>query len=763
MSLKKKITSSRPIENRSDALLAQLSRKFGIQPVYRNEAGQLRSVPVDSLKEILKLMGIPQSKLEQFRKEPAELFREKSAESWTEIAADTIVVPQAKLSAGWTLSLPIEYSAIHQLLVHWIIKPDKGTPLKGRFANSRLQVLGRRQINGAQFVQFRVPFPPKLTFGYYTFQIEARTLFQSWGKTSRLIVTPDSCYLPPAFKQGGRLWGLTVQLYGIRSSQNWGIGDFRDLQDIIVWAGRDFGAAFVGVNPLHALLPDQISPYSPSSRLFHNPLYLHIEDIPEFTESLAAQRFVAGSSFQQNLASLRRSPTVQYQNVKELKFTVFEDLYKTFVKKHLVAKTQRGKAFLQFIRRQGPHLERFACFQALSETLAPKHSADWQKWPKIYCSPSSPEVQQWGKQNLKRINFYRYLEWQCVKQLNRVQRTAKRIGMPMGLYQDLAVGIDPRGADAWIYQDQLITRASIGTPPELFSPRGQTWGLSPLNPLELKRHGFEVFIQTFRFLLRRAGLVRIDHAMGLFRMFWIPHHRIPAQGAYVYYPASALLGILALESHLAKTTLVGEDLGTITPLIRRRLKDSGLLSYRLLFFEKTKQRRFISPEKYPRQAMVSVTTHDLPTLAGSWVGRDIEWKKKLELFSDPSQAETERRNREEEKRALLGALMKEGLLPKKSDLNSVHIPKLTPDLARAVHTFLARTPSLLLAISLEDLLGLEETPNIPGAPQRDYPVWRIKTGSSEDSLPIWRRSKEVLALASALKQIRGFQKGENAN
>ena len=237
--------------------------------------------------------------------------------------------------------------------------------------------------------------------------------------------------------------------------------------------------------------------------------------------------------------------------------------------------------------------------------------------------------------------------------------------MPIGLYQDLAVGIDPRGADAWMYQDQLITRATIGTPPELFSPKGQNWGLSPLNPSELNRHEFEVFVRTFRSLLRHGGLLRIDHAMGLFRMFWIPHHRKPAQGAYVNYPATDLLRILALESHLAQTTLVGEDLGTITPLIRRQLQEFGLLSYRLLFFEKTKTGRFLPPNKYPRQAMVSVTTHDLPTLAGFWVGRDMEWKKRLGLYSDPSQLRKERKSRETEKIALLKALKKKVCYHKK--------------------------------------------------------------------------------------------------
>ena len=761
MSQKINTQSFRSIRNDSHTILARLARRFDIQPQYRNEEGQLRIVPEDSLKKILELAGIPHSKLDPLSNGPGKLLREKKAESWTRMVPDTMVVSEEHLSQGWTLSLPIAQSTIHQVSLYWRVKPDSGEAVKGRFANSAMQCLQTRRIHGSSYVKLRLPFPSKLAIGYYLFQVEARTLAQSWTTACRLIVTPNRCYVPPGYHQRGRFWGLTVQLYGIRSAGNWGIGDFRDLQEIIVWAGRDLGAAMVGVNPLHALLSDEMSPYSPSSRLFHNPLYLHIEDIADFSESPGAKRLIARSSFQRHLTFLRRSPIVQYEQVMKLKFRVLEELYKTFVKKHVLPKTQRGQAFLRFIRQQGTDLEQFACFQALSETLTSTNSAGWQKWPEAYRNPSSPIVQQWCKKHLDRINYYRYLEWQCVKQLTRVQRTAERIGMPIGLYQDLAVGIDPRGADAWVYQDQLITGAMIGTPPELFSPKGQNWGLCPLNPAELNRHGFEVFIRTFRALLRHGGLLRIDHAMGLFRMFWIPHHRSPAQGAYVKYPATALLGILALESYRAKTCLVGEDLGTITPLIRRQLKESGLLSYRLLFFEKTKQGGFISPKKYPRQAMISVTTHDLPTLAGFWVGRDIEWKKRLDLFSDHSQVDSARISRENDKKALLRALKKEGLLPQGYDVNPDHIPKLTPDLAQAIHTFLARTPSFLMAISLEDLLGLEETPNIPGVSQRDYPVWRLKTGGVKDTLTYWRRSKDVLTLASVLKRVRGFQTKEN--
>ena len=552
---------------------------------------------------------------------------------------------------------------------------------------------------------------------------------------------------------------LTVQLYGVRSERNWGIGDFGDLNDLVHWAGKELRAAMVGVNPLHALLPGEISPYSPSSRMFHHPLYLDIERIPEYRESPIVQQRVKSRVFQNTLAALRSCPTVDYDSVQAIKYKVLETLYRLFLKNHLVPRSPRGLTFLRFVQQQGSNLEHFACFQALGETFSRdgstrKKAKGWQDWPKALRDPLSPQVQTYFRKHSTRINFFRYLEWLCQDQLHEVKLTARRNQMPIGLYQDLAVGIDPKGYEAWAFQNQLVTEASIGTPPEVFSPKGQNWNLVPLSPEHLHQQGYEVFIKTFQSMMAGGGLLRIDHAMGLFRLFWIPRGKKPSEGAYIHYPAKALLAILALESHKSRTTIVGEDLGTITPHIRETLSLSGLLSYRLLFFEKTKHGNFISPLRYKKSAMVAVSTHDLPTLKGFWEGRDIHWKTQLKMYPDPKAAGKALSARRNEKRLLLHALRKERLLTGTTSAPSKALPAFGTVLQQAVHAYLARTPSFLLAVSLEDLLGDTDTPNIPGAPSRDYPVWRMKAGPEGSVFSEWRNSPDIANLVRVINRER---------
>jgi len=256
------------------------------------------------------------------------------------------------------------------------------------------------------------------------------------------------------------------------------------------------------------------------------------------------------------------------------------------------------------------------------EGVAGTGSQGWASWPKAYRHPDSPAVQRIAARSRSRIQFFQYVEWQCQQQVASVQASAKRAGMAIGLYKDMAVGIDPQGADAWAFQDQLVAEASIGTPPELFSPNGQRWNLAPFHPRQIRMAGYRLFAGCYRRTMQACGIIRIDHAMGLFRLFWIPTGLVPAEGTYVRYPSEDFPGILALESHRQKTMVIGEDLGTVTPAIRAQLMAGGLLSYRLLLFEQTTKGRFARPSRFPRHAAAAVATHDLPTLRGFWIGRD---------------------------------------------------------------------------------------------------------------------------------------------
>jgi len=739
----------------SVSLLHQLARRHGIQPVFRDESGNLRVVPDESLRDLLQLMGVPAQTPLQVR----ESALGSKANQWTKLVEETFVISQSKLSSGWTLQIPIESEPLSSIHITWTILGESKFRSTHQARGSSLKIPARKKIKGRQYLRVTLPFPRHLPSGYYALQLSVNSPSFSAKETSRVIVTPDKAYYPTSYKAGRGLWGLTVQLYGVRSERNWGVGDFGDLKDLVHWAGKELGAAMVGVNPLHALLPGEISPYSPSSRMFHNPLYLDIERIPEYCESPVVQRRVESQAFQKTLAALRSYPTVDYDSVKGIKFKILETLYRLFLKNHLVPRSRRGLAFLRFIQQQGSNLEHFACFQALGETFSRTRSSrkkvsGWQDWPKELRDPQSPEVETFSHKHSTRINFFRYLEWLCQDQLEEVRKTARRIHMPIGLYQDLAVGIDPNGYEAWAFQNQLVTQASIGTPPEIFSPKGQNWNLVPLSPEHLHQQGYEVFIKTFQSMMAGGGLLRIDHAMGLFRLFWIPRGKQPSEGAYIHYPAEALLAILALESQKSHTTIVGEDLGTITPHIRKTLSLSGLLSYRLLFFEKTKSGNFIPPHRYKKSAMVAVSTHDLPTLKGFWEGRDIQWKTQLNMYPDPDAARKEWSTRNKEKGKLLQALHKEGLLTGVHSRAQNSLPTFSSELRQAVYAYLSRTPSFLLAVSLEDLLGDTDTPNIPGASFHDYPVWRMKAGPQGSYFHEWRASPEIAKLVRVINRER---------
>lgn len=510
----------------------------------------------------------------------------------------------------------------------------------------------------------------------------------------------------------------------------------------------------VGVNPLHALPPGGISPYSPSSRLFHNPLYLNLERIAEFKDP-RVRALVRRRSFQRRVASLRESGTVNYEEVTRLKWPLFKALYRSFATAHLGRGTARDRAFQRFKTEQGQPLLHFALFQVLQAHFTPRGAAprSWRMWPLEFQHPDSPAVQRFLRRHEHQANFYSYLEWQCDEQLKHVQLAARRAGMPIGLYTDFAIGIDPNGADAWAFQDDFVQGASVGAPPDLFSPKGQNWGLAPPHPERIAKSGYRLFVEGFRRNMRHSGLFRLDHAMGLFRLFWVPQGRSAADGAYVTYPSQELLGILALESRRQGVIIVGEDLGTVTPEIRTNLMEAGLLSYRLLLFEKSEAGAFLLPQRYPVQAMTAVTTHDLPTLRGFWAGRDIEWKDALGLYPDPALIERDKEARHRDKQALLAALKKTHLLPQHS-AQAAAIRELDDTLSQAIYTFLARTPSRLLVVPLEDLLGDDETPNLPGVPVDQYPGWRMKAGPVGSSMETWSKSAHVRMLTQILTRER---------
>ncbi len=732
--------------------LLELARRHGILPAYRDEAGALRRVPPESLRRLLELMGIA-------ARTPAELRGSLEAArdaGWVRLTDDVLVVRLSRLPRQWAISVPSQPADLSSLRIRWTLTDEAGARRTGRL-RGRPRVLARRRIHGTPYAKVALPFFSRLSIGYYEVDVVVEQGGQTRSSRMRLIVAPDRCLLPgDGTKQG---WGLTAQLYGIRSSRNWGVGDFTDLRHLVEWAGRRLGAAMVGINPLHALPPGVISPYSASSRLFHTPLYLDLEAIDEFRSDRAMRELAQQPAFQARLKALREAKLVQYQAVTRLKQTFFERLFRRFVRHHLARKTARASAFRRFVQEEGKPLERFALFQALAEHFRHRgRSGGWRRWPPEYRQPATEAVRRFQARHRSRLEFFQYLEWLCQEQLASAQAAAGRAGMSIGIYQDMAVGIDPDGADAWCFQDQLAADASIGTPPELFSPAGQNWHLAPLIPEHVRADGYRLFAETYRRNLRSCGLLRIDHAMSLFRLFWIPDGLRARDGGYVRYPFEEFLAVLAVESHRQQVAIVGEDLGTVTPAIRRRLSTGGLLSYRLLLFEQTAQGRFARPSRFPVQALAAVTTHDLPTLKGFWLGRDIDWKRRLRLYATRAMEARDRRTRRRERQALLDAVRREGLLPRDCPTSATEIRAPSDALCRAVYAYLARTPSRLVAISLEDLLGDTETPNLPG--RHAYPSWRLKAGPPGTTLEDWPSLRQVADMARILcqeRQARGRQ------
>jgi (1->4)-alpha-D-glucan 1-alpha-D-glucosylmutase len=573
-----------------------------------------------------------------------------------------------------------------------------------------------------------------------------------------LIVAPSACYWPPALDGGRRVWGPTTQLYTLRSHRNWGIGDFTDLGTLVADWGRR-GAGIVGVNPLHALFPDNpdhASPYSPSSRRHLNVQYLDPEAIPDFSECDKAQRRVASPAFQRRLASLRSVDYVDYAGVAAAKREVLKLLYASFLIRHLAPGSGRGQAFRAFQKASGRALRLHALYETLQEHFhgADPHVSGWLQWPAAYRDPLHPAVTRFERDHLERTEFYEYLQWNASLQLTAVARKAQEAGMDLGIYADLAVSVAPDGAEVWSGQDIYALEASVGCPPDPLGPTGQDWGLPPLVPHRLAEAAYEPFIQLLRMNMAQPGALRLDHVMGLRRLFWIPRGGKAADGAYVAYPFEDLLGILALESHRNRCLVIGEDLGTVPDEVRHAMFRERILSYKVLIFEREHGGDFKAPQRYEPQALVAATTHDLPTLAGFWTARDLALREELGLFADLGQRDGELWNRGEDRHRLLAALEREGLKP--AGIVSPFGSTMPAGLAEAVHAFLARTPCKVMVVQVEDVLGVDTPVNIPGT-CAEYPNWRRRLPTNLEDMP---QTEPFESITATLREAYGSRSAQ---
>lgn len=555
---------------------------------------------------------------------------------------------------------------------------------------------------------------------------------------------PERCLTPHELLGGRRVFGVVTNLYTVRSGRNWGVGDFTDLGALMEWAAGE-GAAFVGLNPLHTLRNrgGEVSPYSPVSRLFRNPLYLDVEAVPELNESRDAQALVHDRATQDQIRRLREGDRVEYEAVMGLKTPVLETLHRVFASRHREADTDRGRLYAAYVADQGQTLTDFATFLAIEEELA---ADSWREWPEEYQDPRSPAVAAFREAHAERVDYHRWVQFELDTQLRAAAERGRRAGMPVGLYQDLAIGSSPNGADAWLFPGLFLQGASVGAPPDPFAAEGQNWGLPPLDPRALAADGYRYWIQLVRSAMRHGGALRIDHVIGLFQQFWIPEGMSGKKGAYVRFPSEELLGILARESQNARALVVGEDLGTVPKDVPPALERWGVLSSKVLWFEQDAKKRFRAPTEFPARALATANTHDLATIAGFWEGRDVELRAENGLLGTKKVAAAARKERERDRQALLERLVEEGLLPEDVD-DPDEVDAL--ELRHAVHAFLRRTPSWLVGLSLDDLTGETDAVNLPGVSPEDYPSWTRKQSMTLEELRTSAAVKYALGVERA--------------
>jgi (1->4)-alpha-D-glucan 1-alpha-D-glucosylmutase len=558
-----------------------------------------------------------------------------------------------------------------------------------------------------------------------------------------VVAAPERCWRPAALEGEGRVWGAALQLYALRSVRNWGVGDFTDLLRVIEWSAAH-GAGIVGLNPLHAMFlhnPAHASPYSPSSRVMLNPLYVDVEAVEDYRESEEARRLVRSEAFQRRLAALRAADLVDYPGVAAAKLEVLERLYAHFRARHLARETVRAQRFRDFQAEGGEWLARHALWEALQARF---HAADpkvWGPpvWPAEYRDPEGEAVAKFRAEHAERVEFHEYLQWQAELQLARASARCRSLGLAVGLYLDLAVSVDRAGSDVWGHRESYAAEASIGAPPDDFNMQGQDWGLPPLRPDRLRETRYEMFVHTLRENMANAGAVRIDHALGLLRLYWIPPGGGPETGAYVHYQLYELLGILALESHRNQCLVIGEDLGTVPDEVLEALARYGVLSYKLLWFERDRANRFKPPQEYPREALVAVSTHDLPTLAGWWSGADLKLRAELGLFPDDQARREQEATREEDRGRLREALAAAGLQAGDA-----------AERIEAAHAFVAAAPSRVMMVQLEDAFGVAEQVNIPATTDQ-HPNWRRKLPVA---LEAFNADERLTRLARRIAELR---------
>ena len=672
----------------SDDDLYEIAARTGLERGFRNVQGMHVDTPPHAIAAVLERLGYKVSS-DAERSETLVFLRAKER---------TLVDATIPITSGETSVVPVH---VEGGSLGWRIELEDGSLREGR--SDIWTDHGRSRIEFAALPE-----------GYHRLHIEGHERTAQ----AALIAAPRACFLPTCLRGEARGYGITAQVYGLRSATNFGIGDFSDVADLADGAGQ-YGATFLGLSPLHALFPSdrgKISPYSPSSRLFIDPIFIDPTVLPDFAASDAAL-YLAKPDIAADLDRLREGNLVEHDASWVIKRAILGKYWTVFA-------AMSDPKFAAYRAEAGESLELHATFEALSEFFAERGKTWSGGWPEEYRNAHSQAVRDFQREFPHKIAFHAWLQWLADSQLAAAQARALESGMPIGLYRDLAVGVDAAGSEMWARPDWFLQGVSVGAPPDLLGPAGQNWGLPPFNPLTLLEQGLQAFRTLVASNMRHAGAIRIDHAFQLQRLYIVPDGMSATEGVYINYNFEAMLAVLRLESHRARALVIAEDLGTAPDGFSDAIMRSDILSYRILTFERENDGGFKPPWTYPRKALAAIATHDLPTFYSWWQGLDTELRQTYQVYT-PEQADAEREDRIGERAKFIQALDGAGL-------GGGDRPPTDPPFEEALR-YLAKTPSMLVAVQLEDMLRDVNQANLPG-PDRGHPNWRRKLARTVEAI-----------------------------
>lgn len=671
--------------------LAELAARYGVDVVYEDWQGHRHAVEADTVVAVLAALGVDA---------PDEQRAVAALTAWIDAGRRAVLPSYVIARVGAPVTVPVHVP--HGTGVTVAVLTETGQRLAA--VQQRHDVEPHR-VDGELIGEALFGLPAVLAAGYHRIRAELAD-----GREAQTLLVVAPARLPAS--RGGRQWGVQTQLYSVRSAGSWGTGDLADLAELAVWTAAAHGAGFTLVNPLLAgapTVPLENSPYLPATRRFTSPLYLRVEDIPEAADLSPGDR---RKLVQLHAAATALAPggLLDRDAAWTAKRSALELVYAR------PRSAARELEFARFRRSGGQALADFTVWSALCE----RYGADWTRWPAPLRDPRSTAVADAARELAGRVGFHAWLQWQADAQLAAVSRRSAAAGMALGVVHDLPIGVHPTGADAWALQDVLATGVSVGAPADAFNQQGQDWSAPPLRADRLAATGFAAYREQLRHVLAHAGGLRIDHVLGLFRLWWVPAGKLPAAGTYVRYDHEAMLAILLLEASRAGAAVIGEDLGNVEPWARDVLTDRGILGTSVLWFERTEGGDPKPAAQWRELALGSVTVHDLPPTAGYLAGTHIELRDRLGLLTRPvaEEAAEDSADRDRWMQALVAAGVLAG-----DDRDEQHV-------VAALHRYVVATPSRLVAVALTDAVGDRATQNQPGT-STEYPNWRLPLAGSD--------------------------------